>query len=1564
MMAREDVVEVRALPDEVVDQSVQANRRPAPPPPAAQANGRRHAPPREDLSLTQRIGRDRHDRHIAALNKFYADLAAVREEVDADIMRHSERARAKILVADEEAADLLHQLEDDSTLRRMSWQQVSMSRGMIIEQLQSCTSIIDTLYDALVEIESQRVEKLRRVLREAHRLIVSIAHVLPQDADVIIHKEADSINQTMLDNHAAYAELRARLLADRVYREEQMDIQWEILSERWKHFKEQDLTQQCLDSILDLTDYDRQRCKRLNRFREEATALMRQRIDLMKRAAKLAPSFASTAEYPARLRAWQADTQHVHDQYARLHHALRDDLFQLLEQKQNQCNSAVNECLEELVSGNVCSNERARMLVDRECRHACVTALRDSHKETSAFVKALDDVSATLHEEAETLSELCQSLHDQWLQCDTAVAQQEDSVVERIQQLRLLLRQRQQSTEQELDMKIDALRQAGSKDALASLKRVVELHLSQAKRLLEEYGENAKTAPSDHAAKVQTHAQSYYEKLQGILGVVHLSTGSTDTGINIQHLVHTDQGTFRMKRRRWEPTKIGVANQLPQQRSSSRSSSRSTSREGRPGEQSQLFLSTAPKARQVLSRAEGVVEVQWPEADEAASDGQSVRTSRVGSGRSNRSRRSTTQQQRQRQQQQQQPALARTKRRLSHGADAEDAYSVASVDVVGDIGNLMVTRRSNQADGLLEMLSEVDEESEANETGSEQSHRTPAPPPGASTRASKTAVRSHKGSVAARAGKQSYASVGTMTTINSAGNDDIDGDDDGDVGDDGRTQKAGDQGEADAVALAKDPLMRPFARPEIVHVQLASDAVARNVVGAVTLTVHDALEIWGHICTEWLRHAGNFQSVSTEQASDFALSRQREVEAEVDAALEMHDGRMKRIKEDVHDVRAAELMMHQHRVYRHSQAIEQELSEEKERAARLQQQLHREAEQFEKAIDIASGELASKRSRKELDMHREAIEDQYKGYRQVIRGALIEYRKALDGFLRRLKESNAAFRASFRSFTENGNFSSEEIVHYKQVITHVFSRIDGAEGEILTELEGLESEFMTAANGHMERFHHNLGIHHRDVSLLEDTRKLISACKVKIQSEINKSDSTFKKLEATYAQLEKIKFDVTGEADRIFSLMKQLSDGVIEQAAYLNCIKHGAPHSYQGDKDGRSGRGSRLSTASALQGGRVSRGSDTGGAGAGRRTSNTSRATTTSRRRGQSSKQPIAQGRNTVPVAVRGLRLMVEEWIPGRSDSFNHTVTCHRMDCRTAIIHLAVPFYEKGYARQTLRPADVRETIQQYMDQVQDVLGELGKRARVYYEEAVRQLIDLLTRINSTFMDSTKAVFDNITFKCASTHTDAMHRLFGPTLKEKQKGWAKQHQEHMALLRPQLAHPAMATELANINESEEERVKTVEAQVSKLQGDAVEADEQALTTYVQEMNDMVHNLCKIFEDVLSPQELYLPSADPNAAPEVAEMRQKGRFPLIVSGQVMPGRHRRLTSAHGVGMLSTSLHHRAIETRDACVLQAREHFASADNARKEVLKDVRVALELEKRTWQETVTRIRSLTEEE
>ncbi|EGD78892.1 hypothetical protein PTSG_01868 [Salpingoeca rosetta] len=1513
MMAEDEIVEVRALPDRVVDRATHH---------AGGSNG--------ELSLTERIGRDRHDRHISAWNKLHADLAAVREEVDERIMEHSQRARQKILESDEEARELLAQLQDDRALRTMSWQQVVMCRTMITEHLQGCNSIIDTLYNTLMEIEAQRVEKLRGVLRDAHRLIVSIAHVLPSEADRMVYAEAEEINRTMLDNYVAYADVKAQLLADRVNMEEHMDVQWEILSERWKHFKEQDLTQQCLDTILDLTAYDEQRCLRLDQFNRDLHDLMQTRIELMKSAAHLSPAFAAASEYDARLQAWQADMRNIHNTYAQMHHTLRSDLQRLLQEKQDECNAAVTSCLRSLVDENVCSPERARLLVDRECRHACVVVLRDSHKETEAFVQALDDVSATLHAEADALTEICRSLYEQWTECGQMVAQQEDAVVEKIHGLRSLLRQRQAETEQALDMKIDALRQAGSKDALAGLKRAVETHLTQAKKLLEEYGDSAKGVPTTHPTKIKAQAEAYFERVEAILGVVRLSEKAADREADPRHIVRAHGRDFRMKRRRWAPTLIGVRNHAPvsssQSRTSSRGSTRTRASEVQGGEKRAVFLSTLPKLRRVVSRVDSTVAVDEAEvAKERRERGLQPPGNRRSTGRN----------------------------------------STNSVAVVGELGSLTVTprRRSRVRASAQTMMTTV---SEVTNGGNSRVRHT----------ADATASEAG-GSHAGRGSDTQRTAANVVVVEDHDDDDDDDGDGDGDAavglreddeydevlderdefGGNGMEDEGVEEEDADLIGLDDaereqrrlDPLARPFVRQHIPAVRLASDVAAREVVHNIALSENDALKIWAHICSSWLSHADDFQAESVEHAEEFSTARRREVEAEVDAAIEMHDGRMRRIEEDVHNVRAAELMMHQHRVYQHSQAVEQELLQEKDRSGELQQQLNREALQFERAIDLACGELCSKRSRKELQMHKEAIEDQYRGYRKVIREALIQYRKSLDVFLRRLKESNASFRASFRSFTENGNFSSDEIVQYKQVITHVFSRIDQIEGDILTELEGLESSFMAQANGHMERFQNDYTIHHRDVSLLEDTRHMISTCKVKIQSEINKCDSAFKKLEATFAQLDKIKRDVTGEADRIFSLMKALSDGVIEQAAYLNCIKHGAPHSYHGERSG-SARASRLSAASH--------------ASKGARQSTAKSTKSTGKRKGQSSKQPVANGRNTVPVAVRGLRLMVEDWIPGRPDSFMHTITSHRITCRSAIIHLAVPFYEKGHARHTLRPLEIRETIQSYMDNVQDILNELDDRARTYYEKAVQLLIDLLARINSMFMVSTRAVFENITFKCVSQHTNAMHALHGDSLAKMRKAWTQQHQQHMARLRPQLAHPALADDLQQLDKEEHKRIQDVDSALHALTEQSVEADDDALTTFVNDMNQMVHNLCNIFEDVLNPNELYLPSRDPTAPPEVAEQRQKGRFPLIVTGQVMPGKHRRLTSAHGVGMLSTSLHHRAIEARDASVQVAREHFAAASKSREQTWEDVRAGLQLEQTTWSDTISRIRSLTEDQ
>lgn len=102
-------------------------------------------------------------------------------------------------------------------------------------------------------------------------------------------------------------------------------------------------------------------------------------------------------------------------------------------------------------------------------------------------------------------------------------------------------------------------------------------------------------------------------------------------------------------------------------------------------------------------------------------------------------------------------------------------------------------------------------------------------------------------------------------------------------------------------------------------------------------------------------------------------------------------------------------------------------------------------------------------------------------------------------------------------------------------------------------------------------------------------------------------------------------------------------------------------------------------------------------------------------------------------------------------------------------------------------------------------------------------------------------------------------------------------------------------------------------------------------------------------------------ADSSALPEIAEQRQKGRFPLLVSGQILAGNHRRAVSAHGVGMLMTSLHRRAIEARDACVRITRHHFSGVVSNREHIWEDITAELRLETSIWQDTIRRLCSLT---
>lgn len=106
------------------------------------------------------------------------------------------------------------------------------------------------------------------------------------------------------------------------------------------------------------------------------------------------------------------------------------------------------------------------------------------------------------------------------------------------------------------------------------------------------------------------------------------------------------------------------------------------------------------------------------------------------------------------------------------------------------------------------------------------------------------------------------------------------------------------------------------------------------------------------------------------------------------------------------------------------------------------------------------------------------------------------FRGDLEQRLQELRESNAAFRASFRTFSDQGNFSSEEIAGFKQVVQHLLNRISQLEEELSAELETVEATRIEAAQTLITRFDATYLIHQRDLTLLESQANCMSSCRV------------------------------------------------------------------------------------------------------------------------------------------------------------------------------------------------------------------------------------------------------------------------------------------------------------------------------------------------------------------------------------------------------------------------------------------------------------------------------------
>eukprot|EP00049_Salpingoeca_infusionum_P001045 m.44597 g.44597 ORF g.44597 m.44597 type:complete len:1537 (+) comp10840_c0_seq3:141-4751(+) len=1433
------------------------------------------------VPLTERLHRDRRDRHFAAVQKLRSDMGSINTEMEAMIESISRRADEKLQEKLDDVADALAPFKSTALLSVQTIQQLRTLKGLIDDETAVCHQVIEALFDSLMEVEHNRTKQMEKALQAGHRLLRTVAFLLPSEIDKLVFATAQEANMAVLSNIKVIADLRSRLTANAVQAQEKAHIEWGRLKDRWQVLKELAHVATALDVIRDFTDYNFAFSEAVRKFHAQSEFLQSKRLGLLRDCEQLVPT-NHKGEIENAFQSWRTDVFENQAQLEMECETLCGTVSDLYDERQRQCIAAMSSCRQELLDAEVADEEIVLSLLEQTCGVALDQVMTQATEECVAFTEALQRQVEILGEESRSFVEIVQQLKQAWQEYQMDEQDLVNTVNSKVVAGHNELTNRQEQAEAALSAKIDLLRQAGTKEALASLKRAVKVLLLQSRKVIGECRDSSKASLLSHPGKVTAALKIHDRTVQSILGVVglentpmrrrlhaidesHQGTSRSASVSRANHMVHTTKCDYRMKKRRWHPTKIGARVQamspVPGRRRPPVIAEASTGPPASPTRNVTLmeatvsaFVDSEVPLRQVHSHTTVVSGAREAIGEEASSSRRmSARHSIVLSVAS--------------------PASATSRTTFRESATFAKSPS----------GSPRTSPRSSEVHTLPSLAPQS--------PGHSPQHspiHSPRP--------------------------QSPNSVPQTSSLHQI------------------VQRSAVEGLGPAQRVLKESeaattieLSRSFpALLQVDAVQLDCDQMCRELVYKLEMSEKTALSLWRSLCVAWLEFSHYATSEQTRLAEQLLDEKHREIDMEADTALAVHDTRLARIEEDVHNVRAAELLMHKHRISKHVQAMEIELAREQERAAHALEAAQAYCHGFTEQLELFRVELGSKNTIDQLSNHKSKVEDELNSFRTQLRADLLLYRRSLESCLSELRNSNAQFRSSFKTFGEQGNFSSEEITQYQSIVQDVFSKIDSVEESILTDFEGIESKFMTLATDMVEVFHQSFAVHFRDVMLIEATQRLVSGFKVKIQSEINSIDLTFVQLEKEHERLKAISTDGVTSADVIFESIQKLGEGQGKLAQCLNCIKSGAPLAIPEQLDSKQRRRS-------VVGGK----------------------TEPKKRRKPASK-------NTVPVPLRGMRLLWEDWPLGKPNTFIHRINEAKVACRKGILDTAVPYYEKGFAKMSSRPSQLKETIQLFMDMVQLQLNQLYDQVWVYYEKAVQKLMQSVVNTNSVFIDATLSIFERITAKHTAAHMARMQTLFGDAFAARFEQWATEFTTHKKQMKPRLAHPNFSQEFNALVASEESRVSAMQQFLDQTKDEANTIDDQVLDEYVLEMNGMVHKLVGIFERVMVHAEMYMPLKDLYAPPEASAPRDKARFPLIVSGMVLGASHRRVRSAHGVGMLATSLHVEAIEARNQNVDTAREYMEGAVEKRDAVCEEQVRALEQQIVAWNSMVESTKQL----
>nr|XP_051712238.1 coiled-coil domain-containing protein 180 isoform X2 [Oryctolagus cuniculus] len=302
--------------------------------------------------------------------------------------------------------------------------------------------------------------------------------------------------------------------------------------------------------------------------------------------------------------------------------------------------------------------------------------------------------------------------------------------------------------------------------------------------------------------------------------------------------------------------------------------------------------------------------------------------------------------------------------------------------------------------------------------------------------------------------------------------------------------------------------------------RLINDTSRTKFIEQVIIPSRLILEIKKQLRTGFFEHLEKWFDQCSLQAQVMVATKIDELDSELELRLHLHQPRIQHIEKDIHNVRAAELLLHRERLNRHCAGIMETLKKENLMFFQFQEEQNTRSRIFRRKIyDMEYIFLNANRSQKLValssTLHRELL-----SYVDVIQVSLRSFRQYLEENLGKLRCTNMEFIKHCRLFSEGGNFSSEEIDLLFHRLQKEAARIEFVESLIVINMEKMESEYLDQANDVINKFEskfHNLSV---DLIFVEKIQRLMMNLQVNIKCQVAKSNSQTDRLNYCLEQLQ------------------------------------------------------------------------------------------------------------------------------------------------------------------------------------------------------------------------------------------------------------------------------------------------------------------------------------------------------------------------------------------------------------------------------------------------------------